>query len=416
MLMRIAWRNIWRQRRRTLITIGAMAAGVGLSMATIAWMDGMYAQAFDLMVSQNLGHVQVHQRDYPASRAIFDTIDGGEALVERLEALPESAAVSGRVHGFALVGTDERGDRPQKSSGVQIIGVDPRREDALTAIDAKVVRGRFLADAPAREVVLGEGLAETLMAEVGDEIVAVTQAADGSMGNDLYTVVGISRTGSLLQDRSGMFLHIDDAQDLLVLDDRIHEIALRAPDKESIGALLDATAEAVGDGDLVVRPWEEINPMLVQFLALQDVGNAMILFMVFSVAVLGILNTMLMSVFERTKELGVIRALGLRPVQMVALVMYETAALVAVSGAAGAALGLGLDALVCTYGIDYAMFMSSDALSFGGINFPTLIVGDFRWTPVFQCLIGLAVISLFASLWPAIRAARLRPVEAMRQE
>ncbi len=417
MLMRIAWRNIWRQKRRTLITAAAMGSGVACCMAMIVWADGMYVDAFELMVSESIGHVQIHHPDYPTSKAIFDTIEDGDELVRRLDALPETTAVSGRALGFALLGTDDRGpDRPQKSAGAQIVGVVPEDEAALTQLADKVEEGRYLSSGPSKEILLGVDLAETMLAEPGDEIVAVTQAADGSMGNDLYTVAGIVRTGNLVQDRSGAFLHLDDARELLVLGPALHEIALLAEDKDAVAAMHDAALSELGETDLLVQSWQEINPMLVQWLGLQDLGNGILLMMVFAVAALGILNTMLMSVFERTKELGVIRALGLRPTQMVSLILLETLALVAVAGGIGLTAGLLLDWYLVVYGFDYGIFFGARDFSFAGINFPTLVYGDFRWMPIVQIMVGLLVTSLLVAIWPAIRAARLKPVVAMRQE
>ena len=414
LLIRMAWRNIWRQKRRTLITVGAMAVGVAFSLAMIAISDGMYMMAFDLMVSENMGHVQVHHPDFPKQRAIYDSIDDGDDLVTQLEALPEVDAVSGRLYGFALLGTDDRPERPGKSAGAQLVGVDPARESALTQIQNKVQEGRYLADAAAHEIVLGFGIAETLGAQLGDEIVAVTQAADGSMGNDLYEVVGVFKTGSVIQDRAGVFLHIDDLRELLVLYGQVHEVALLAPDKESIGAMKGAVESATGEA-LLVRSWDQINPSIAQMLGFQDVGNGIILLMVFSVAALGILNTMLMSVFERTKELGVVRALGLRPRQMVALVMWETVALAGCAAILGLVLGLGMDVYLVQHGLDLSGLMSGD-YSFAGANFPPIMMGAFRIEGVIQTIVGLFAVSMFAAIWPAIRAARLKPVVAMRQE
>jgi len=414
LLIRIAWRNIWRQKRRTLITVGAMAVGVAFSLAMIAISDGMYMMAFDLMVSENMGHVQIHHPDFPKQRAIYDTIEDGDGLVAELEALPEVETVSGRLYGFALLGTDDQPDRPGKSAGAQLVGVDPARESALTKIPGKVQQGRYLGDDAAHEIVLGIGIAETLGARVGDEIVAVTQAADGSMGNDLYTVVGVFKTGSVIQDRAGVFLHIDDLRELLVLYDQLHEVALLAPKRDSIGAMKGAVEVAAGEA-LLVRSWDQINPAISQMLGFQDVGNGIILLMVFSVAALGILNTMLMSVFERTKELGVIRALGLRPRQMVALVMWETVALAGCAAGVGLLLGLGMDLYLVKHGLDLSGLLSGD-YSFAGANFPPIMMGAFRIEGVIQTIVGLFAISLFAAIWPAIRAARLEPVDAMRQE
>ena len=414
LLIRIAWRNIWRQKRRTVITVGAMATGVAFSLAMIALSDGMYMMAFDLMVSENMGHVQVHHPDFPKQRAVYDTLDGGEALVAELEALPGVERVAGRVFGFALLGTEDTPDRPGKSAGAQLVGVDPAREAALTKIAGKVQDGRYLADAPAHEIVLGVGLAETLRAAVGDEIVAITQAADGSMGNDLYTVVGIFKTGSVIQDRAGAFLHAADVQELLVLFGQIHEVALLAHEREDIDAMKGAVDTALADRGLLVRSWDQINPSIAQMLGFQDVGNGIILMLVFSVAALGILNTMLMSVFERTKELGVIRALGLRPLQMVSLVMWETFALAGCAAVAGLVLGLGMDAYLVLHGLDLSSFFGD--YSFAGASFPPIMMGEIRIEGVLQTVFGLFFVSFFAAIWPAFRAARLAPVDAMRQE
>lgn len=409
LLMRIAWRNIWRQKRRTWITIGAMALGVALSMACVAWMDGFFADGFDLMVRQTLGHAQVHHPEYPKQRALYDTIEGGETMVQKLSALPEVKAASGRVFGYTLLAAKD------EAAGAQLIGIVPEREAATSSIDTKVLKGgNWLSSDPKKEVVLGSGLAETLKITVGAEVVAVTQAADGSMGNELYTVVGIIKTGSVVRDRAGAYVHQADLQELLVLEDQLHEIALIAT-KDRLIPTMAANAEATLKGSQVlVRTWDSINPLMKQLIGFQDVFLFVMLLIVYSVAALGILNTMLMSVFERTKELGVIRALGLKPGQMVLLVIFESCALAVISSFFGVLLGLAFDAYLVYYGIDLSHLM--DSFSFGGISFSPVMYGAVRVEAVVATVLGLFFITVLASLWPAVRAARLKPVEAMRQE
>ena len=135
MLMKIAWRNIWRQSRRTWITIWAMALGVSLTMACVAWIDGMFQDGFDLLVRQTIGHVQVHHPDYPKRRALYDSIDGTAALVDKLSALPEVKAASGRVFGFGLLAVGK------EAAGGQLIGVIPDDEAATSSIDESVLPG-----------------------------------------------------------------------------------------------------------------------------------------------------------------------------------------------------------------------------------------------------------------------------------
>ncbi len=426
LLIRIAWRNIWRQKRRTLITVGAMAIGLAFCMSILALTDGVYRDLFDLVVTENLGHAQVHDPDYPKKRAIWETIDDADGLVEDLEAEPTVSLVSARVFGYALLGFEDR------AVGAQLIGVDPLREHGMTAIGDKVTDGRFLAQAAGREMVLGNGLADRLKLALGDEVVAVTQAADGSTGNDLYTVVGIFESGSVVKDRSGAYLHATDARELLALEGQSHEIALRAVDRDSIEPMLAAcgprveshgsegseeTDEALEKQESTgptLRHWGEINPQMFQMMEMADASSVILLFVIFGVAALGILNTMLMSVFERTKELGVIRALGLRPRQMVALVMWETAALVVVALVIGVPIGLGLDAYLVFHGLDLSAVMEGTTVL--GVDYDPLLMGEFQVGRVVETVVGLFVISFLAALWPAIRAARLKPVEAMRQE
>jgi ABC-type lipoprotein release transport system permease subunit len=298
--------------------------------------------------------------------------------------------------------------------GAQLIGVDPASETAMTHLADKIIDGRYLSDGAAGEIIVGDGLASKLRLAIGDELVAVTQAADGSTGNDLYTVVGLFHTGSLALDRGGAYLHADDLRELLVLPGQSHEITVLAPNREAIDGMVAAAAPVVEAGGSMIRPWTEINPQFAQMMEMADVSGIIMMFFIFGVAALGILNTMLMSVFERTKELGVIRALGLRPSRMFALVMLETFALTAVACLVGLPLGLAGDIWLITSGLDLSGVM--DSTSVMGIDYDPIYMGAWDTGHFLQVVIGLFVISSVAAVWPAFRVARLQPVEAMRQE
>ncbi len=421
LLVRIAWRNVWRQRRRTLITSGAMAVGVACSIAMIAFSDGIYAQAFEQMVTEGIGHVQVHNPAFPGERALGDVIEDGDGLAQKIAKLPDARAVSARVFGYALVSVDDLPGRPQRSAGAQLIGVVPADEARLSRLDDKITEGRYLSPGPRHEIILGSGLAESLHARLGEKVAAVTQAADGSLGNDLYEVVGVFKSGNVITDRGAAYMHIDDARDLLVLGSAVHEIAVNGASADSVDKLVAEVNGAASsyalahpeEPKLLVRSWRQVSPLIAQMLSIQDLGNGLLLLIVFSVAALGILNTMLMSVFERARELGVLLALGLTPLRLVALVVLETLVLVGVAGVVGAALGLGADAYLVHHGLDLTGVIGD--WSFGGASFPPVLKGAFRIEGVVETLAGLLIVSLLASIWPAIRAARLQPVAAMRQ-
>lgn len=408
LLARIGWRNIWRQPRRTMITVGAMAIGVMFCLTMIALTDGIYSDLFDRIVTRSLGHAQVHHPEYPKKRAMWETVTDADELLAELEALPDVQHATARLFGYALLGFEDR------STGSQLIGVVPGSETAMTSLADRVVEGSYLSDTPSRELVMGEGLARKLRLSIGDEVVAVTQAADGSTGNDLYTVVGIFKTGSVILDRSASYTHMEDLRELLVLPGQAHEIALQAASREVIDPMIAAAGPISEAHGGQVRSWALVSPQLAQMMEMADASGIIMMVFIFSLAALGILNTMLMSVFERTKELGVIRALGLRPRQMVTLVMFESFALATVACLVGVPLGLAGDAYLVFHGLDMSGLM--EGYSILGVNYEPLWMGEFNADKVVQVVIGLFVISFMAAIWPAIRVARLKPVDAMRQE
>lgn len=411
-VFRLAWRNIWRHTRRSLITASAMAGGVALCMAYVAVLDGMFADLFEKMVTKQTGHAQLHHPRYPKTKALFDTLDDAGPLERDIRSTAGVRATSARVYGFALLAVGET------SGGGQLVGVHPPDEAAVRSLDEDITEGAWLAAAPEQNVVLGVDLAESLDATLGDELVVVTSAADGSLGNALYTVSGLLKTGSVFIDRSGAFIHREDAQELFALSGRVHEIVVLAEDKIQIDEVADALkaamtrpSDADGVGGVLVRSWAEVSPSSYQLISMQDAIGLLLSLLIFGLAGLGILNTMLMSVFERTKELGVLIALGLKPRQVLAVILLETLLLTVIAMVVGLLLGGLLDWYLVTWGINWGT-----EIEFSGVSIPARMMGVVRPGGVVTVVLSLWFISFFAALWPAARAARLRPVVAMREE
>lgn len=408
-LLAMAWRNVWRHRLRSTLTAMAMVIGVAVCMMVLALTDGMFEMMRDVAITQNVGHVQVHHADYPGERHTLDGLDDAAAVMSELDALPTTEAVTARVYGNALLGG------PDQTTGAQLVGVLPARERGINELHDKVSEGRWLDDAADGGIVLGVGLADDLDVGLDDEVVAVTQAGDGSLGNALYTVRGMIRSGVPSLDRRGAFLHADDLADLLAIDGMVHEITVvgASHDDEAIAALADEVASTV-TGDVVVRPWWEIDPSLAQLFQMQDVSSLMILFVVFGVAALGVMSTMLMSVLERTREFGVLRSLGVRPAELVLLVVSEALILATLATIVGAALGGVGDWYLVTQGLDMAP--GGEGFELESMSFDPVIHGKVTVSSVVQLVVGVFFFSVGAALWPALRAARLRPVDALRAE
>jgi putative ABC transport system permease protein len=411
-LFSIAWRNLWRHRRRSLITAAGMGIGVAVCMAMIALMDGMNAQMFDVLVTQSLGHVQLHNPEYPARKQLYDTIGDIDVILERIEASDTPAAVSARVFSFGLAASAET------STGARLEGIDPDREEAVSRLAQRVTEGRYLPEEPGDEVLMGAGLADTLKVGVGDELVMIVQAADGSMGNALYTIVGLVKTGNAMMDRSGVYAHISEVQSLLALEEQAHEIVMLAEDEDEIPALAERVrADFGGDapgGGYLVRTWSEADPQSAQLIQVSEVSVYFMLVVVFGVAGLGVLNTMLMAVLERTRELGLLRSLGLTPRQIRRLVLLEAALLAALSSAVGLVLGGLLDAWLVAVGMDFSV-NEGQGIDYQGVTLPPYIKGEVHPEGIVVTVIFVIAVSIIAAIWPAWRASRLNPVDAMRQ-
>ncbi|MCB9743865.1 MAG: ABC transporter permease [Alphaproteobacteria bacterium] len=407
-MLTVAWRNLFRQTRRSLITASAMAFGMAVCMGMIALTDGMYAQFYEVLVERRLGHVQVHHPDYPFKRQLHDTIRGGDDMMAALQDDPLVKGLSGRLFGQALVGGDER------STGAQLLGVRPELERSVTRLAEQVEQGRFLSEQAAGEAVVGEGLAETLHLGVGDELVVITQAADGSMGNALMTISGVFRSGSQTLDRSGVYVHLDDLRGLLALEGQLHEIIVTTYDVDDAEALRADVEAARSEPELLVRTWDEADPSAAQMMKSQTASTAIMLGAIFGVAAIGVLNTMLMAVLERTRELGVLRALGLSPGRLMSLVILESMMLGAVACVAGGVLGGLFDAYLVVYGVDWSVG-DGEGLSQMGVTLDPIVKAVVEPGSVVATIASLFAVCVLASVWPAVRAARLSPVEAMRE-
>ncbi len=409
-LLRIAWRNLWRGWRRSAIVISAITVGLSACLLLIAWSHGWLEQIVQTAVGTRLGLVAVHAEGYQASPDVVRSLgDGGRALVEAAERFP-GAHASPRVLGDGLI------QSARQSARVALVGVDPERESRVSVVARSFVAGAFPlpAEPGARSLpglALGAELAEQLHAELGEKLVV---HAPGEAGLGAFRVAGIFATGSSGFDKTTVFLRLEDAQRLFELGDRVNEVAFALDDKRSAPAFLAfARAElpkARPAERLEVLSWEQREPRLAAMLGLMTntawVGYAA----VFAGMTFGIANALLMSVYERIREFGVLRALGLRASQLVWLVLME-AVLLTVGGAlAGIGLGVACVLALERVGVDLGDFASGlGRLGVASVVYPTLEGADLL-TPLLLAL-GTA---LLAAIWPAWKAARLRPAEAIR--
>ena len=411
MLLSLAWRNLWRHGRRSALTAAVMALSLAFCMVILAWTDGIYAMMGDAAVTKNLGHVKVRHVDYAAKRSLYDTVHNADAVLDAVDGLAPTTAATRRLNGNALLGGEV------KTTGAMLLGIDPAREAQVTELDTKVDAGAYLTPDDAGQVLVGEGLAERLSVGVGDELVAVTQAADGSMGTALYTIKGTFHSGNTGMDRMGAYVLLSDLQELLVLPDQVHEVVVLTEDYDhaDVEVLLDAVRGVLTDPSLTAQPWWEVDPGLEDMMGMQEASSWITILFVFGVTVLAVVNTLLMSVFERTRELGVMRALGVRPLELVQSVVLEALLLSVLATVVGLVLGGLGDWYMVVVGVDTSI-ESGEGFEMANVTFDPILRAEVTWGSVIKPVVAVFFFSVVAAVWPAARAARLRPVEALRAD
>jgi ABC-type lipoprotein release transport system permease subunit len=401
-LPKIAWRNLWRSRRRTLIALCATATGTAACIVTVSLVDGWYDELVSAATRHELGHLQVHAAGYLPDRSIGITlppgVEGGVYSLKRMHAAP-------RVVASALAGAGDR------SATVRILGIDPVREASVTGMATTVESGHVLGDVAAGEVVLGWRLARALGVADGGEVVLLTEADDGFPGEGVFRVAGISRTGDDAADRGRVLMHIDDARRLLALEGRTHEIALLTSDAGASREVADRLSLTLGP-ECEVAAWQELSPVIWGTVRLADAAVCIVLAIVFGLAGLGIANTVMMSVIQRRREFGLLMALGMGPARVVALVVLETGFLALLASMVGAALGLAIAGHMQVHGWDLSGVVSGVAQ--GGVTIGPVVHARISASRLALTLAVLGIVAVAASVGPAIRAARLDPARAAR--
>ncbi len=414
-LLQLAWRNLWRNPRRTFITMAAIAFGYTMLLFVACLMAGLRWQMIENGTCLVMSQIQIHAPGYYPNRSIQKTLGGRRgtdvsAMLAAIAADRRVYAVAPRVYGYGLLSAAHR------SAGVELMGVVPDQEPRITILNGQIAKGNYLTARMSKGVVIGDKLASTIGIEVSSEIVLLTQAADGSMGNDVYTVVGIFHSGLDAVDRGLVLMSLSSLQELLHLAPaRIHEVGIKLND------ITAATAVAAGlqvqlDKTLPVRvmAWPELAPELASYVQFNRGITFVLFFIFFLLAVIGVMNTMLMAVFERTRELGMLMALGMRPIQVIVLILTEAAGLGVASLVVGGALSVPLLWYLQAHGLDLGG-ATGEVISLAGVVVGHLWYGRQDFPAYSEAALGLAATTMVSALYPAWRAAHFRPTEAIRQ-
>lgn len=402
LLAALAWRNLWRNPRRTGVMLAAVIMGVWAMIFMNALMRGMTDQMVRNGLNTLPGEAQLLHPDYRNDPSVVNSIEPPDAALERwLDAQPRLRAWTTRVQVPAVIAS------ARDTRGVLLLGVDPPNETEVGALPGEIVEGRFLDGPEDRGVVIGKRLAQRLETGLGKRVVITAQDPDNELVERGLRVVGLYRARLQASEEAYVYTGRASAQSLLRLGERVSQIAVTGGNYRDVDAWLGELRAAAGEG-VVTLGWTQLDPFRGAMLEVQDGFALIFILVVFAILSFGLVNTLVMAVFERTREIGLMQALGMAPRLIVGQILLESLFLLAIGLATGVALAV-LSILPLRGGIDLSAFAEGMAMvDMDSVLYPSLYGGDIRLAVLVVLGLGLA-----ASLLPAWRAARLDPVRAL---
>ena len=397
----VSWRNLWRNRTRTNVTIAAVALCIAILIIFQSMIVGLIEKAVFNTTNLVIGEVQIHANGYLNDKSLYKDLKNTEKI--KSIAKKNNIGLVERSYGFGLISSGT------KSAGTQFWGVNPESELMHFDFAKHINQGTFLNSSSSNKIVLGNKLALSLAAEVGTELVVFVQGADGSLGNDLFYVSGILKNVADNIDRSAAIILENDFNILFSSNNMIHEIALNSKgnfEAEEIQNLMSAEIK-----DVEIDTWKQLMPTIALMTEKMSVFMRTLFSLIFTIAAgLGVMNTMIMSTYDRMKEFGIIRAIGATPWRIIKQVSLEAIILTFIASIIGTIVGLSAALYFQKYGFDVS---GQGNFSFGGV------VMDPIWKAsvsleIILLPIGLMMLtSILSSLYPASIAARIKPVEAI---
>jgi len=404
--LQLGWRNIWRNSRRTVVILTAVVIGVWCMITLGALMRGMIDQMVRNGIATLTGHIQVHSRGYRNDPVIENSIVDPRSLEHALrELLPAGARWSSRVRVNAVA------SNARHSGGVVLVGIDPAAEAAVSFIGDAIAQGRYLKAEDKNAIIIGNALADEFETRLGHKLIVMSQGSDREIASRAFRIIGTFRAELEATEKQFVFVTMGASQQMLKLEKGISEVSILLPEYRKADEVTAALQHTLPSEDYEVSTWKELLPLLTAYLAISENFLYLWFLVVFVAMGFGVVNTTLMAVFERVREFGLLKALGMKPRWIVREVLTESCLLLILGMAIGNIFGL----------------LTSFALSGGGIDLSALAAGmEYFGAPriIYPVISGkdlvmanavVFVLGLLVSCYPAIKAARFTPVEALAQ-
>lgn len=405
MIWSISWRNIWRSRVRSIVILSAIALGLFAGVYSVAFMVGWVNQRVDNIIATESSHIQIHHPEYLKSNDVKDYIKNINEIRTKVENEPEVKAAAERVIVNAMVSSAETG------SGIELIGVEPEKEMQVTDLHEKIIKGSYLNQEHSNQIVIGEALAKKLKVKVKSKIVITLTEMDGTLTGGSFRVSGIFKTANTAYDEMKAFVKADDLRDLIRINENSgHEVAIVLNKNDTEERVAQNLKGNLTDVD--VKTWSELMPEM------QMMNENMDFMMYFFVGIIllalgfGIVNTMLMVILERVKELGMLMAIGMNRKRIFSMIMLETVLLSLTGGAIGITLALIVTSITQHTGIDLSLW----AAGLNAYGFNSVIYPEIGLASIIEITFLVISIGIMAAIYPARKAIKLNPAEAIKTD
>ena len=406
LLLKLAWRNIWRNKRRSILTLAAVTFAVLMAIGMRGIQLGTYALNIKTAVELFSGYLQVQTKGYNETPKLSLCFREDKNIKSAIESTKGIQSYSSRVYADGLISFKDN------SRGVAIFGIQPDKEKEVTTFIENIDSGKFFTSDSSNKIVVGSQLLKNLHAKIGDEVVLLAQGFDGSLGNQKFKIVGTVRLGVQEMEATVVFMGLKSAQSLLALGNKVNVIAIKANDLNNLNEIKNSLNTKLPNKNLTVLPWNQVNPELQQAIQLDNISGILFLGILIVIVAFGILNTVLMSVTERFREFGVVLSIGMPQKKLTYLVYIETMFIALIGLLFGNLLG---------YFVNYLLILHP--IVFGGelkklyelYHFLPELRSSLQISIFIYVSFSIIGISILSCLYPAYRVFKLEPLKGIRQ-
>ncbi len=404
-IIKISWRNLYRNARRTWLMALVIAIGFVGMIFTLSFAQGYLNQSINNAIEAQTGHIQIHQQGFHKNPVIKRRMNQPEQVEKVLIAQGDDIkSYTRRIKNQGMINSSE------SSAGVMIVGIDPAKEAEMTKIKSSLVEGEYLKADDHKMIYIGRKLAKKLKVGLGDKVVLMGQTVNLEIGAHALRIKGIFETDSPGFDKGMIFITLPTAQKLFEMESAVSEFSIIANDSQKLIPLQQAIQEELGTADYEIMTWQELMPMMATMLQTSSSVIYIIVVIILIAVSFSIVNTLFVIVFERFREFGIMKALGTRPRQIFMLILFEALGMTVLGLGLGGLVSVGVMTYFRVYGLNLSAYADGMAiLSVGDILYLTTTP-----TMVFTCLgLSFLIVGLAAS-YPALVAARIEPIKALK--